>query len=96
LVFNIGICANCINHNRDDLSSTAGSMSYYRADYEGLSFPHLPAIFGRILRHHRVGSDDVFSAVQHIPEAATRLVGVGFIIVAFVDCIRCNRRVRGA
>ena len=59
-------------------------MSCYRAGYEGLSFPHLPAIFGRILRHHRVGSDDVYQRLQNIPEAATGLVGAGFIIVAFV------------
>lgn len=35
------------------------------------------------------------SAVQHIPEAITGLVGAGFIIAAFVDSIRFNRRVRG-
>jgi hypothetical protein len=36
------------------------------------------------------------SAVQHIPEAVTGLVGAGFIIAAFLDSIRFNRRVGGA
>ena len=34
------------------------------------------------------------SAVQHVPEAITGLVGAGFIVAAFVDSIRFNRRVR--
>jgi uncharacterized protein len=36
------------------------------------------------------------SAVEHISEAVTGLVGAGFIIAAFLDSIRFNRRIRGA
>lgn len=36
------------------------------------------------------------SAVEHIPEVITGLIGAGFIVAAFVDSIRYNRRFRGA
>jgi len=36
------------------------------------------------------------SAVEHISEAVMGLVGAGFIIAAFLDSIRFNRRIRGA
>jgi len=36
------------------------------------------------------------SAVEHISEAVMELVGAGFIIAAFLDSIRFNRRIRGA
>ena len=36
------------------------------------------------------------SAVQHIPEVITGLIGGGFIVAAFIDSIRYNRRKRGA
>jgi len=36
------------------------------------------------------------SAVEHIPEVITGLIGAGFIVAAFVDSIRYNRRVRSA
>ena len=36
------------------------------------------------------------SAVHHIPEAITGLVGAAFIVAAFLDSIRFNRRVRDA
>jgi hypothetical protein len=35
------------------------------------------------------------SAVRHIPEVVTGLIGMGFIVSAFVDSIRYNRRTRG-
>ncbi|HUC98998.1 MAG TPA: DUF475 domain-containing protein, partial [Candidatus Polarisedimenticolaceae bacterium] len=35
-------------------------------------------------------------AVHHIPEAITGLVGAAFIVAAFLDSIRFNRRVRDA
>jgi hypothetical protein len=34
--------------------------------------------------------------VEHIPEVITGLIGAGFIVAAFVDSIRYNRRFRGA
>jgi len=34
------------------------------------------------------------NAVRHIPEVVTGLIGTGFIVTAFVDSIRYNRRVR--
>jgi hypothetical protein len=36
------------------------------------------------------------SAVDHIPEVVTGLIGGAFIVAAFVDSIRYNRRIRGA
>jgi hypothetical protein len=36
-----------------------------------------------------------FNAVKHIPEVISGLIGGGFIIAAFLDSIRYNRRVRG-
>jgi hypothetical protein len=36
------------------------------------------------------------SAVNHIPEVVTGLIGAAFIGAAFVDSIRYNRRMRGA
>ena len=36
------------------------------------------------------------NAVDHIPEVITGLIGGGFIVAAFVDSIRYNRRSRGA
>jgi hypothetical protein len=36
------------------------------------------------------------NAVMHIPEVVTGLIGSGFIIWAFCDSIRYNRRERGA
>ena len=35
------------------------------------------------------------NTVRHIPEVLTGLIGAGFIVTAFVDSIRYNRRVRG-
>jgi hypothetical protein len=35
------------------------------------------------------------NAVSHIPEVVTGLIGMGFIVTAFVDSIRYNRRIRG-
>jgi uncharacterized protein len=35
-----------------------------------------------------------FNAIQHIPEFVTGLIGAGFIITAFVDSIRYNRRMQ--
>jgi hypothetical protein len=35
------------------------------------------------------------NAVRHIPEVVTGLIGMGFIVTAFVDSIRYNRRTRG-
>jgi hypothetical protein len=35
------------------------------------------------------------STVKHIPEVVTGLIGAGFIVTAFVDSIRYNRRVNG-
>lgn len=34
--------------------------------------------------------------VWHVPEVVTGLIGAGFIVAAFVDSIRYNRRMRGA
>jgi hypothetical protein len=34
------------------------------------------------------------NAVSHIPEVVTGLIGMGFILTAFVDSIRYNRRMR--
>jgi hypothetical protein len=34
------------------------------------------------------------NAVSHIPEVVTGLIGMGFIVTAFVDSIRYNRRMR--
>jgi hypothetical protein len=34
--------------------------------------------------------------VSHIPEVITGLIGGGFIVAAFIDSIRYNRRIRGA
>jgi uncharacterized protein len=34
------------------------------------------------------------NAVRHIPEVVTGLIGMGFIVTAFVDSIRYNRRMR--
>ena len=36
------------------------------------------------------------SAIVHIPEVVTGLIGAGFIVTAFVDSIRYNRRALGA
>ena len=36
------------------------------------------------------------NAMQHISDAVMGLVGAGFIIAAFLDSIRFNRRVRRA
>jgi hypothetical protein len=36
------------------------------------------------------------NAVSHIPEVITGLIGGGFIVAAFIDSIRYNRRIRGA
>jgi uncharacterized protein len=36
------------------------------------------------------------NTVSHIPEVVTGLIGAGFIVTAFVDSIRYNRRMRGA
>jgi hypothetical protein len=36
------------------------------------------------------------NAIAHIPEVVTGLVGGGFIVAAFIDSIRYNRRARGA
>jgi hypothetical protein len=36
------------------------------------------------------------NAVNHIPEVITGLIGAAFIVAAFVDSIRYNRRMRGA
>jgi len=36
-----------------------------------------------------------FNAVKHIPEVITGLIGGGFIVAAFLDSIRYNRRMRG-
>jgi hypothetical protein len=36
------------------------------------------------------------NAVIHIPEVITGLIGSGFIVWAFCDSIRYNRRERGA
>jgi hypothetical protein len=35
------------------------------------------------------------NTVRHIPEVVTGLIGAGFILTAFVDSIRYNRRMRG-
>jgi hypothetical protein len=35
------------------------------------------------------------NAVRHVPEVVSGLIGVGFIVTAFVDSIRYNRRMRG-
>ena len=35
------------------------------------------------------------NAVRHVPEVVTGLIGMGFIVTAFVDSIRYNRRMRG-
>jgi hypothetical protein len=35
------------------------------------------------------------NAVRHIPEVVTGLIGMGFIVTAFVDSVRYNRRMRG-
>lgn len=36
------------------------------------------------------------NTVRHIPEVITGLIGTGFIVTAFVDSIRYNRRMRGS
>ncbi|HXG53558.1 MAG TPA: DUF475 domain-containing protein [candidate division Zixibacteria bacterium] len=36
------------------------------------------------------------NAARHIPEVVTGLIGAGFIVGAFVDSVRYNRRARGA
>jgi hypothetical protein len=32
------------------------------------------------------------NTIEHIPEAVTGLIGAGFILTAFVDSVRYNRR----
>jgi hypothetical protein len=34
------------------------------------------------------------NTVRHIPEVVTGLIGAGFIVIAFLDSIRYNRRMR--
>ena len=36
------------------------------------------------------------NAVEHIPEVITGLIGGAFIVAAFIDSVRYNRRIRGA
>jgi uncharacterized protein len=33
--------------------------------------------------------------IVHVPEVVTGLIGAGFIVVAFLESIRYNRRARG-